>query len=75
MHLEININQPLNQLEKQDILPLEIIQELVRQATAIEAFFHGLPQDIEWCVADGKLYILQSRPITTLQEYDPITEK
>jgi pyruvate,water dikinase len=31
------------------------------------------PQDIEWCVADGKLYLLQSRPITTLSEHDPIT--
>lgn len=26
----------------------------------------GKPQDIEWAVADGKLYLLQSRPITTL---------
>jgi len=31
------------------------------------------PQDIEWCIAEGKLYLLQSRPITTLLEYDPIT--
>jgi len=31
------------------------------------------PQDIEWAVANGKLYILQSRPITTLVGYDPIT--
>ncbi|MFW9993555.1 MAG: PEP/pyruvate-binding domain-containing protein [Candidatus Odinarchaeota archaeon] len=30
----------------------------------------GCPQDIEWCVLDGKLYLLQSRPITTLQEQD-----
>ena len=30
-------------------------------------------QDIEWCVAGGKLYLLQSRPITTLMAYDPIT--
>lgn len=26
----------------------------------------GSPQDIEWAVADEKLYLLQSRPITTL---------
>lgn len=31
----------------------------------IEAYF-GQPQDIEWCLADGKFYIVQSRPITTL---------
>jgi phosphohistidine swiveling domain-containing protein len=33
----------------------------------------GCPQDIEWAIAEGKLYLLQSRPITTLLEYDPIT--
>lgn len=27
----------------------------------------GRPQDIEWAAAGGTLYILQSRPITTLQ--------
>ncbi len=31
------------------------------------------PQDIEWCIAEGKLYLLQSRPITTLIGYDPTT--
>lgn len=33
----------------------------------------GSPQDIEWAVAGGKLYILQARPITTLNGYNPIT--
>jgi len=28
----------------------------------------GRPQDIEWCIADGRLYLLQSRPITALAE-------
>ncbi|HEY9640475.1 MAG TPA: PEP/pyruvate-binding domain-containing protein [Coleofasciculaceae cyanobacterium] len=26
----------------------------------------GRPQDIEWAIAEGKLYLLQARPITTL---------
>jgi rifampicin phosphotransferase len=30
----------------------------------------GGPQDIEWAVAGGKLWLLQARPITTLQPYD-----
>ncbi|MFH5186919.1 PEP/pyruvate-binding domain-containing protein [Paenibacillus sp. TAB 01] len=25
------------------------------------------PQDIEWAAADGKLFILQARPVTTLR--------
>jgi rifampicin phosphotransferase len=28
----------------------------------------GAPQDIEWAIADGRLYLLQARPITALPE-------
>ena len=31
----------------------------------------GSPQDIEWAIADNNLYLLQSRPITTLNIHDP----
>ncbi|MDN7246404.1 phosphoenolpyruvate synthase [Planococcus shenhongbingii] len=37
----------------------------------IEAHF-GKPQDIEWCLAGGEVFIVQSRPITTLY---PLPEK
>lgn len=33
----------------------------------------GSPQDIEWAVAKGKLYLLQARPITTLAPGNPDT--
>jgi pyruvate,water dikinase len=33
----------------------------------------GSPQDIEWAVAGGQLYLLQSRPVTTLIGYNPAT--
>jgi phosphohistidine swiveling domain-containing protein len=33
----------------------------------------GCPQDIEWAVANGQLFLLQSRPITTLIGHDPAT--
>ena len=33
----------------------------------------GGPQDIEWAIAGGKLWLLQSRPISTMQAYDPRT--
>ncbi|MGH2611778.1 MAG: PEP/pyruvate-binding domain-containing protein [Rhabdochlamydiaceae bacterium] len=39
------------------------IKKLVNLGVQIQEFF-SFPQDIEWCIADGKLYILQSRPIT-----------
>jgi pyruvate, water dikinase len=28
---------------------------------------YGVPQDIEWAIADGRYYLLQARPITTLE--------
>ena len=38
---------------------------------------YRLPQDVEWALADNKLYILQSRPITSLyplpnESFDPL---
>jgi pyruvate, water dikinase len=41
--------------------------ELGRMGLGIEQHY-GVPQDIEWAYADGKLYCLQARPITTLDE-------
>ena len=43
----------------------ERIWELTEVALKIESHY-GAPQDIEWCLYKGKIYILQSRPITTL---------
>jgi rifampicin phosphotransferase len=40
------------------------VAELARRA---EAHFEA-PQDIEWAISGGKLYLLQARPITTLSE-------
>ena len=50
----------------QSSLTEEAIKELVTLALKAEAHFKGLPQDIEWAYAEGKLYMLQSRPITNL---------
>ncbi|MCY7383187.1 MAG: glycerol-3-phosphate acyltransferase [Microcoleus sp. CAN_BIN18] len=75
VHLEVDFTQPetleqnLNELEINSIVDKKIIAELVRQAQAIEAFFHGIPQDIEWSWDGEKVWILQSRPITNLQPF------
>lgn len=39
--------------------------KLARLGRTIEEHF-DCPQDIEWCITDDKIFILQSRPITTL---------
>jgi pyruvate,water dikinase len=43
-------------------------RSLYRNACRLEKEL-GSPQDIEWAIAGGRLYILQSRPITTLGGY------
>lgn len=44
---------------------------LYQMARNIETLM-GSPQDIEWAVSGGKVYILQARPITTLNGFDPV---
>jgi phosphoenolpyruvate synthase/pyruvate phosphate dikinase len=41
------------------------VVQLAQLGRRIEAHF-GDPQDIEWCLAEGDFWIVQSRPITTL---------
>jgi phosphohistidine swiveling domain-containing protein len=45
-----------------------LARALYRNACGLEKELGG-PQDIEWAIAGGQLYILQSRPITTLGGY------
>ncbi|MEH7237689.1 phosphoenolpyruvate synthase [Bacillus sp. JJ1562] len=52
------------QQETQTLTDQQILQ-LARIGRQIEAYF-GCPQDIEWCLVDDTIYIVQSRPITTL---------
>ncbi len=47
------------------VLSDEQILRLVKLGREIESHF-GCPQDIEWCLVDDEVHIVQSRPITTL---------
>ena len=49
----------------QQALPDDVILRLARMSKAIEKAY-AFPQDIEWAWAEGDLWILQSRPITSL---------
>lgn len=44
----------------------EEIQHIAHASLEIQAHY-GFPQDIEWAIVDTQLYILQSRPITTIR--------
>jgi hypothetical protein len=47
-------------------------QALFQMAQRLEQDL-GSPQDIEWAICASQVYLLQSRPITTLQGRDPAT--
>jgi pyruvate,water dikinase len=54
----------------QRVLTDQELVEIARMGLRIEQHY-GEPQDIEWAYADGKLYCLQARPITTLPSPEP----
>jgi len=52
--------------QKQQKITDPQILELAKLAQQIEAHYQ-YPQDIEWAKADSKIYIVQTRPITTIK--------
>jgi rifampicin phosphotransferase len=51
-------------LRQAAVLSPDQIKELTLLAREIEKYF-STPQDIEWAIAGGQIFILQSRPVTT----------
>ncbi|MFA5069694.1 MAG: PEP/pyruvate-binding domain-containing protein [Patescibacteria group bacterium] len=60
----MNKSVPASQQEKQKLGDKQIIS-LAKLCQKIEKHY-GIPQDIEWAYEKNKMYIVQSRPITTL---------
>ncbi|MCU0270338.1 MAG: phosphoenolpyruvate synthase [Acidimicrobiales bacterium] len=57
------------------VLSTDQMLELARLAVRVEGHY-GSPQDMEWAYeADGTVYLVQSRPITTLHHRDQPTTK
>ena len=55
--------------EKRDqrVLTDDELESLLALGEEIEGYY-GEPQDVEWAIYDGDVYVLQSRPITTISE-------
>lgn len=66
-HGEKNVHADIkDEAQGKQKLPDEQIIELARIGKKIEEHYR-FPQDIEWAVQKGELFIVQSRPITTLK--------
>ena len=53
------------QLADGGVLEQAELRRLAELGCALEERF-GCPQDFEWAIAEGAVYLLQSRPVTTL---------
>ncbi|MEM4248182.1 MAG: phosphoenolpyruvate synthase [Candidatus Nanoarchaeia archaeon] len=62
------------EMEKAQVLTDKEILELARLGKKIEAHY-GAPQDIEWAIEKGKVYIVQSRAVTTLKKKVEVKEE
>ncbi len=54
------------QIEGEGDVPPALIRQVAFLARHLESQYHGIPQDIEWSYDGSALWLLQSRPITTL---------
>lgn len=64
-HLSLKVESSL-EVEGCGEIPPRLIQQVAFLARHLEHHHHGIPQDIEWSYDGNQLWVLQSRPITTL---------
>jgi rifampicin phosphotransferase len=60
-HIEVDVLPELVEASSLSKAELISLGEVVKK---IEDLYH-FPQDIEWAIKDGKIYLLQARPVTT----------
>ncbi len=56
------------------VLSDEEVLALARLGLDVEAHYGGEPQDMEWAIADDTTYLVQSRPITSLDAEPSVPE-
>jgi pyruvate,water dikinase len=62
------VDVPPDDVRRQAVSTTNIIA-LAQLATEVEREMGGDPQDIEWAIAEGRIYLLQSRPITAVGSF------
>jgi len=60
------VNRPMPQDQRRAVSLNDVeVRELATLGGRAQAFFDS-PQDLEWAIQDGRIYLVQSRPITSL---------
>jgi rifampicin phosphotransferase len=60
-HLEVDVPSELQEVSSLTPSEIKTLGKIIKD---VEKLYH-FPQDIEWALKDGKLYLLQARPVTT----------
>ena len=62
------VTQPVP-TDQRDVLCMDdpMLLALGELGLRVMGYHGGLPQDLEWSIADGRIYLLQSRPITGVE--------
>lgn len=75
LHTGKTIDIPVPENKKNAIvLDDDEIMKLVGFGEVVEDLY-GTPQDVEWAIKNNEIYILQSRPITTIKKKKDVKEK
>ena len=67
-----HVTLPVAEKKQQKITDEEIVK-LAKLAIGIESHY-GRPQDMEWAIENGDIYMIQSRPVTTFKKEQPAQE-
>jgi pyruvate,water dikinase len=59
---------------KKRVLSDDEVEKLVNLGEVIEDHYNT-PQDVEWAIEKGEIYIVQSRPITTIRESEKVEKE
>lgn len=70
-HGDKHVGIPKAKQKVQKISDEQIIA-LAKLGLKIEKHYEGKPQDTEWAINDGKIFFVQSRPITTLGQKNKV---
>jgi pyruvate,water dikinase len=62
------------EFQEQQKITDEQIRAIAELGVRIEGHYNE-PMDIEWCIEDNDIYIVQARPVTTIRESAPKEEK
>ena len=69
----VTLAVPPEKVRAQKLSDKEIV-ELAKVVKSIEDYYK-FPQDIEWAIEEGRIFIVQTRPVTTIEKVRKVEEK